>query len=91
MENKVIKEYDENNNLIHYKDALGFENWYKYDENNRIIYYKFSVNSNNYEYWYKNDENNEQIEITHQEFKQIERTKLYLNNKKISRFELMDI
>ena len=85
-----VKEYDENNNLIYYKDALGFENWYKYDENNRIIYYKYSKNTYNNEYWYK-WENNKQIEITHQEFKQIERTKLYLNNKKINKFEIIDI
>ena len=88
MENKVIKEYDENNNLIHYKDALGFENWYKYDENNRIIN---SKDSKGYEEWYKRIDKHILLIITQQEFKQIERKKLYLNNKKCSRFELMDI
>ncbi len=54
-----------------------------------MIYYR----NNRYnpdEIWYK-WENNKQIDITEQEFKQIERTKLYLNNKKINRFEMMDI
>ena len=40
-------EYDENNNLIHYKDSTGKEEWYRYDENNNLIYYK---DSNGIEY-----------------------------------------
>ena len=82
------QEYDEKGNLIYFKSSTGFEQWYKYDENNNKIY---SKNSNNEEYWYKYDEDNKRVRITHQEFKQIERIKLYLNNKKISRFEIMDI
>ena len=83
-----IKEYDKNKNLIYIKWPDGLERWREYNENNNIIYIKYSSGS---EYWYKYDENNKGISITHQEFKQIERTKLYLNNKKISRFSLMDI
>ena len=70
MSNKEIKEYDKNNNLIHFKNSYGSESWYKCYKDKRI-------------------------EITKQEFKQIERNKekqeLYLNNKKCSRFEIMDI
>ena len=64
-----------------------FEYWYKYDENDNRIYYK---DSSGIEHWYRNDWGN-QTEITQQEFKQIERTKLYLNIKKSNRFEIMDI
>jgi len=88
--NKEVEEYDRNKNLIYFKSSFGSEYWQEFDKNNNVIYYKFSDNSNNYEYWYKYDENR-QIEITEQEFKQIERIKLYLNNKKINRFSLMDI
>jgi len=80
-------EYDEYNNCIHSKYSNGYEYWYRYDENNNIHY----KSNNGYESWYKYDKDNEQIEITKQEFKQIERRKLYLNNKKCSRFEIMDI
>jgi len=83
----MIKEYDKNNNLIHYKNSNGLEFWQEFDEKNNCIYYK---DSNGYEDWYK-WENNKRVQITQQEFKQIERAKLYLNNKKCSRFEIMDI
>ena len=82
-----IREYDNNKNLVYYKSIIG-EFWFEYDENNNIIHHK---NTYNNEYWWKYDENNEKINITQQEFKQIERIKLYLNNKKINRFEIMDI
>ena len=61
---EVWSEYDENNNLIHYKDSHVFkdihgrESWYKYDENNNLIHYK---DSNGKEEWYKYDENNNLI------------------------------
>jgi len=87
MSNKEIKEYDKNNNLIYFKNQNGSEFWQEYDENNNCIHYKDSMDL---EGWYKY-ENNKKISITHQEFKRIERTKLYLNNKKCSRFEIMDI
>lgn len=35
--NNSISEYDENNNIIHYKNSTGFEEWYEYDENNNRI------------------------------------------------------
>ena len=92
MSNKEIKEYDKNNNLVYYKGSFGLEFWYKYDKNSNLIHKK---NSNGFEQWYKYDENNYRIEITQQEFKQIERRKekqeLYLNIKRSNRFELMDI
>ena len=80
-------EYDENNNLIYYKGSDGFESWREYDENNHCIHWK---TSKDYEIWWK-WENKLKIEITKQEFKQIERTKLRLNIKNSNRFELMDI
>jgi len=89
---KEIKEFDKNKNLIYHKYSNGYEYWRKYDENNKVIHAKNSIG---YENWYKYDENNEQIEITQQEFKQIERRKekqeLYLNIKNSNRFEIMDI
>ena len=39
---ELYMEYDENNNLIHYKDSKGFEEWYEYDENGNCIHYKDS-------------------------------------------------
>ncbi len=87
-----IKKYDDRGNLIYFNNSNGFEYWQKYDENNNIIYWKDCLG---HEFWNKFDEYGKCIEITHQEFKQIERTKLkqelYLNNKKCNRFELMDI
>ncbi len=63
----------------------------KYDKNGNLVYEKYA---NDYEYWYK-WENDKQINITEQEFKQIEiireKQELYFNNKKINRFSLMDI
>ena len=82
------KEYDENNRLIHYKHSFGNEWWRKYNKDNSLVYFK---NSKGEKRWYKYDKDNKRISITYQEFKQIERTKLYLNNKKINRFEIMDI
>ena len=84
--------YDKNNNLICYKSSDGYESWREYDENNNIIHHK---NTYNNEYWYKYNEYNKQIEITQQEFNQIERKRekqeLYLNIKNSNRFEIMDI
>ena len=36
------KKYDENGNVIHYKDSNGFESWREYDENGNLIHYKDS-------------------------------------------------
>jgi len=49
-------EYDDNNNLIHYKD-LNVEYWQKYDQNNNVIYYKHL----DFEEWSKYDSNNNVI------------------------------
>ncbi len=37
MSRKEIKKYDENNNLIYFKDTDNEEYWYKYDKNNNRI------------------------------------------------------
>ncbi len=82
-------QYDENHNLIHHWDNDNYKVWWRYDEDNNEIHYK---NNKGEERWYKYDEHNKQtINITEQEFKQIERIKLLLNNKRCSRFEIMDI
>ena len=89
---ELWREFDKNNNFIHHKNSNGFEFWREYDKNNNLIHYK---DSNDLEGWYKYDEKNKRIEITEQEFKQIERRKekqeLYLNIKNSNRFEIMDI
>ena len=59
-----------------------------YDEKGNVIYMDLGDGDKS---WWKIDKEGNCNTITHQEFKQIERTKLYLNNKKCSRFELMDI
>ncbi len=84
-------EYDENSRLIYSKSSNGNECRYKYDENNNLIYYK---NSDGYERWLKYNKNNRRIEITKQEYKEIEfrkKEKEYLGREKCSRFELMEI
>jgi len=55
---QVITEYDENNNLIHYRDTDGYEWWSEYDENNNEIH---TQNSNGYEVWREYDKNNNMI------------------------------
>jgi len=84
---ECIQKYDNRGNRIYRRWGDGFECWYKYDYNDNLIY---STSTNGIEEWFKY-ENKERILITKQEFKRIERTKLYLNNKKINRFEIMDI
>ena len=93
---KEIKEYDDRDNLIHFKeDYHGFgyiEYWSEYDENNNKIYYK--NNTWDEEHWYKYDENNNEIEITEKEYKEIKfrkKEKEYNSRTKCSRFEIMDI
>ena len=53
-----LHEYDQNNNLIHYKDPNGNEEWKEFDQNNNLIHYKYS---NGYEYWNEYDQNNNLI------------------------------
>ncbi len=55
---KIIKEYDENKNLIYRKGSDGYESWRKYDKNNNLIYCKWA---NGFEEWKKYDENNNRI------------------------------
>ena len=50
-----LQEYDQNNNLIHYKNSNGFEYWKEYDQNNNLIH---SKNSNGFEEWKEYDQNN---------------------------------
>ncbi|KKK88838.1 hypothetical protein LCGC14_2739130 [marine sediment metagenome] len=53
--------------------------------------YKDSIEN---EYWYKYNKNNEKINITEQEYKEIEfkkKEKEYNSRTKCSRFEIMDI
>ncbi|MEK0341922.1 MAG: hypothetical protein QQN40_07480 [Nitrosopumilus sp.] len=55
---KIIKKYDENNNLIYWKNENNhrfLERWIKYDKNNNKIHYK---DTNDYEVWQEYDENN---------------------------------
>jgi len=73
------------------KNNEGVERRYNFDDYLKVIYLKIIFkDKQEIEYWYK-WEGRTQIEITQQEFKQIERTKLCLNNKRINRFEIMDI
>ncbi len=91
MNDKIIREYDKNNNLIHYKSSNGYEYWREYDENNNEINYK---NTDGKECWYKYDKNNNKIKITEQEYKEIEfrkQEKEYNSRTKCSRFEIMEI
>ena len=53
-----ISEYDNNENLIHFKDSNGSEVWYKYDSNGNLIH---SQNSHGLEKWYEYDSNGNQI------------------------------
>ena len=53
-----IMEYDSNNNLIHYKDSNGYEEWREYDSNNNVIHHK---DSDGFEYWKEYDSNNNLI------------------------------
>ena len=55
-----ISEYDNNGNLIHYKNSDGNEEWKEYDSNGNLIHYK---NSNGYEYWKEYDSNGNLIHV----------------------------
>ena len=45
-----ISEYDNNENLIHYKNSDGKEEWNEYDSNGNQIHYK---DSSGEEYWHE--------------------------------------
>ena len=53
-----ISEYDNNENLIHFKDSDGYEEWGEYDSNGNLIHYK---NSDGKEEWNEYDSNGNQI------------------------------
>ena len=40
--NKPSIKYDENGNVVHYKDSNGYESWREYDTNGNLIHYKDS-------------------------------------------------
>ncbi len=50
--------YDNNGNLIHYKNNSGYEVWNKYDDKGNKIYEK---DSDGLESWYEYDENGHYI------------------------------
>ena len=52
--NKPSIKYDNNGNVVHYKDSNGDERWLDYDKNNNPIHYKNSTGS---ESWCEYDEN----------------------------------
>jgi len=63
------REYDKNNNEIHYKSSDGFEYWSEYDKNNNEIHYK---DSDGYETWSDdnpNNPNNIDVEVDIEPFK----------------------
>lgn len=49
-----ISEYDNNGNLIHYKNSNGYEYWKEYDSNGNLIHSKYS---DGYEEWNEYDSN----------------------------------
>ena len=42
MENSIIKEYDDNGNMVHSKDSGGYECWKEYNHNDIMIHSKDS-------------------------------------------------
>ena len=51
----LLREYDDNNNLIHVEHISGiFEAWYEYDNQNRQIHYKDSDGEENWYEYYDN-------------------------------------
>ena len=53
-----ISEYDNNGNLIHYKNSNGYEYWKEYDSNGNLIH---SKDSDGKEEWNEYDSNGNQI------------------------------
>ena len=54
------KEYDKNNNQIHYKNSDGYESWREYDKNNNEIH---SKDSDGDEYWSDDNPKNIGVEV----------------------------
>ena len=55
---KHLQEYDDNGNLIYYKDPSGYEEWWEYDKKGNCIH---SKDSTGYEEWWEFDENGKRI------------------------------
>ena len=55
---KIKIEYDDNGNLIHYKNFNGDEYWQEYDNNGNLIHYK---DSDGFENWKEYDDKNNLI------------------------------
>lgn len=51
-------EYDENGNIVHYKNSNGYEYWREYDSNNNLIH---SKDSDGEEYYYEYDEDGREV------------------------------
>ncbi len=83
-------EYDNNRNIVHWRDLYNNEFQLEFNKNNLCIHF-CQINDihryDNYEAWYKYSENNEQINIT----KQILKEKEYKRKEKTSRIEIMKI
>ena len=86
--NKVIKEYDNNGNMIYFKNSYGFERWSEYDKNNNLIHFKTNDGE---EEWYKYDENNERIYNLKEEFIVWVKREPDPIFTKFTRFDIMDI
>ena len=86
-------EYDEFNNCIHVKSSDGLECWLEFDEYGRMVHYRYN-DGKRIEFFMYNDKG-DRVKITQAEFEQIKKDKainnFYLNNSKVSRFELIDI
>ena len=52
--NGDVRKYDENGNLIHWKNNDGYEEWNEYDSNGNRIHYKDSTGT---EIWWECDPN----------------------------------
>ena len=65
-----IKKYDKRGNWTYCRNSYDYTWWREYDENNYCIHWK---DNKGYEDWYRyNDEYRTRIEITEEEFNQIE-------------------
>ena len=52
-----ISEYDNNGNLIHYKNSDGKEEWNEYDNNGNLIHSKYSTYTDSHDKWNEYDSN----------------------------------
>lgn len=54
------EEYDQNGNLIYFKDSDGFECWFEFNSNNKLIH---SKDSDGYEFWNEYDSSGNKIHV----------------------------